>query len=447
MLADPNQYVVQSSVLVDVPLLVALILISVPIVRHFVRDEPERSWLRRLAWSCLIAHLLAVFIQLFIIFAFYHGISDYFHYELIGASIVGRIKSGSLDFTDLTIPGNDGVGLILGLVFLVTSVDKIAGFVVFSWIAFLGTLAYYKAFCTAMPHASPRRYGYLVFLFPSLIFWTSAASKEALMLGGTGLATLGLARLLASKRGGLLMLATGLAVTALIRPHETLIVFGSAAIAYLLRRSAKKSLLGPLRWVGTIVLLGGGLALLTTVAASFLNLNSLSPSAISSRLKQQAVQSSSSAPVPAVGVGAGSNVDYTWSANPLNYPKDIYYVLALPLPWHADNFPQQVAALENVLIAVVIVASARRLWRLPRELIRQPYLMYAALHSLVFIYVISSLGNLGLLDRERILLFPLFFVLLSLPKRATKPQVAPAPTTTDMLLRRAPAQTAAQLLR
>jgi 4-amino-4-deoxy-L-arabinose transferase-like glycosyltransferase len=436
-----GNYVLHSSLLVDVPLLLVLVFLSALVIRRFVRTEDDSRWLRRLVWISLLLHLLASLAQIVIIAGIYNNVSDYLHYESIGAYIAHQITSGAFDFSGLQIPGNDMVGLILGLVFLVTGVDKLAGFLVFSWIGFLGLLAFYRAFRTVLPNADHRRYGYLIFLLPSLIFWSAPSGKEALMLGCIGLATLGVARLLSAQRGGLLMMAVGLALSALFRPHETLMVFGAAAIAYLLRRSAKKSLLGPLRWVGTIVLLGGGLALLTTVAAGFLDLNSLSPSAVSDRLEAQANVTSS-----VEGVGGGSNVDYTWSANPLDYPKDLYYVFAQPLPWQAENFPQQVAALENVVIALVIVASARRLWRLPRELIRQPYLMYAALHSLVFVYVISSLGNLGLLDRERILLFPLFFVLLSLPKRAEKRQLAPASTATDVLLRRFPAQTAAQLL-
>ena len=46
---------------------------------------------------------------------------------------------------------------------------------------------------------------------------------------------------------------------------------------------------------------------------------------------------------------------------------------------------------------------------------RHPYLLLAVLYSLVWIILFASLGNLGLLVRERTSLLPLLLVLVSWP--------------------------------
>jgi len=51
------------------------------------------------------------------------------------------------------------------------------------------------------------------------------------------------------------------------------------------------------------------------------------------------------------------------------------------------------------------------------------------LYSLGFLYLFAALGNLGLLDRERTLLFPLLFVPLCLTRDHRQPSDAAAQTS------------------
>jgi hypothetical protein len=44
--------------------------------------------------------------------------------------------------------------------------------------------------------------------------------------------------------------------------------------------------------------------------------------------------------------------------------------------------------------------------------------VFAVIYTLVFVYAFSTIGNFGILVRQRVQVYPLFFVLLALPKPA-----------------------------
>ncbi len=114
-----------------------------------------------------------------------------------------------------------------GVVFAIVGVNKIAGFFVFSWLAFLATICFYRAFSVTFPEANRRRYAYLVFFLPSLLFWTSAISKEAMMYHLAGLMAYGAALVLTQGRGGVGLLVIGTIIGVYVRPQEIAVVPGS----------------------------------------------------------------------------------------------------------------------------------------------------------------------------------------------------------------------------
>jgi hypothetical protein len=117
------------------------------------------------------------------------------------------------------------------------------------------------------------------------------------------------------------------------------------------------------------------------------------------------------------GVGAGfgsSGVPY--SASPLDYPRDFYYVLLDPLPVTAHSASQFLAALENSVIVVIVLASLRNLRMVVRASFARGYVMMSLIFTLGFIYAFAALGNLGLITRERSALFPFLLVLVCIPR-------------------------------
>jgi hypothetical protein len=190
-----------------------------------------------------------------------------------------------------------------------------------------------------------------------------------------------------------------------IRPNELALVIGGFAVAMLVRGRAKGQNLGGLRDLFTAVVLVAALIALGILTVKFLHTSSHS---ISGVLHKIGTNNS--------GQGAGfgsSNVPY--SIDPLLYPRDVYTVLFDPLPITARSATQFVAAMENTIIVVLILTSLRRLrvtWPAARA---RPYVMLCLVYSLAFLYVFAALGNLGLIERERTLLFPFLLVLLAIP--------------------------------
>ena len=63
----------------------------------------------------------------------------------------------------------------------------------------------------------------------------------------------------------------------------------------------------------------------------------------------------------------------------------------------------------------MILFSLRQLRCVVRACLQRPYVLVCVLYSLVFLYAFAALANLGLIDRERVLLLPFMFVILAIP--------------------------------
>jgi hypothetical protein len=111
-------------------------------------------------------------------------------------------------------------------------------------------------------------------------------------------------------------------------------------------------------------------------------------------------------------VGQPSSLNY--HPGPAYYPKDIYTVLFDPT-FNAHGSAQRLAAFENIVIIILILTSLRRLRRLPRASFVRPYVLMCVLYTIAFPYAFAALNNLGLIDRERVLLLPFLLVLLAVP--------------------------------
>ena len=192
-------------------------------------------------------------------------------------------------------------------------------------------------------------------------------------------------------------------------------LFAGLAVAYLVSKSKTVSPLNPLvKVLAVVVLVVGGLVL-ARLTAHFFGVQSLSVSSIQDVLNTNATNTG--------GVNAsqyGSVVATSVSLSPLSIPKDIYYVLIRPLPFQAHGVAQLASSLENAFLVVLLITSWRRLASAFRAMRRRPYLLLVALYSLVWIVLFASIGNLGILVRERTSLLPLLLVLVSWPaaKRA-----------------------------
>jgi len=407
---------VSSNLLISV--LVAAILFGLGrVIIQRVAYAEANPWLVRILTISLVLHLLAAPAQIFTVDHFYHGISDWTRYVGQGATLSGNFRHFNFTTTGTDVGKivNDGsVSIAAGIVMAIVGVNKLATFLVFSWLSFMGCLMFFRAFTLTFPKADHRRYAYMLFFLPSLIFWTADVSKESLMILAGGLLAYGAAKFLARKRGGFVLVAPGVFIGAYVRPNELLLFMAGFVVAMMVPTAATRKSFGGIRRLVGLAFLGFLLFLSVSLTYKYL-------SGPGGSISLNQINANNQNAAGTLGFGS-SKVPY--STNLATYPRDLYEVMLNPLPYNAHGFGQRVAALENLVILGLIVTSFRNLRILPRAAFARPYLMLCAVYTGAFVYTFAALGNLGLIQRERVVILPFLLVLLCTPRapRGARPR-------------------------
>ena len=293
---------------------------------------------------------------------FYHGIADWIRYDIQGAKLAPGFRH--LDFS--LAPGglrgivNDGsVSIAAAIVYVIVGTNQLAAFLVFAWLSFLGGILFFRAFSLTFPGANTRRYAYLMFFLPSLLFWTADVSKEAIMTVSLGLVSYGAAKILARRSGGYTLLIMGVAVGILIRPNELLLFVAGFVVAMMVSSNGGRRGDGSRRVLSLLVF--GALLVLS----AFLTVHYLSNSGGSLSLQQ----------THSNNAGNGGSGGIPYSTSPISYPRDIYEILFNPLPFDFHGFGELIAAGENTVIVIILLASLRQLRMVPRAAFARPYVM------------------------------------------------------------------------
>ena len=303
-----------------------------------------------------------------------------------------------------------GTGFVRGFtgaVYAIFGTNRFVGSLVFACLAWWGLFFFYRAFRTALPDGDAKRYAKLLFFLPSLVFWPSSIGKEALMCFALGVAALGVARILVFHRGGLALFLCGVAGAALIRPHVALACFAAASGALLLRRTRPGRGADPVsRTLLMLVLLIVGGTMLSRTASFFgvEGLDSESIEQIQTETNEQTTQ-------------GGSSFTPVVVRTPLDVPLATITVLFRPFPHEADNLESFLASAETLVLLGVLAANWRRLRILPRTLARSPYVLFAIVFAGLFVFGFSSIGNFGILARQRTQALPFVLVALAIPLR------------------------------
>ena len=382
-----------------------LFAIGMVIIRRVAEAEGD-EWLAKALMFCLLLHLICAPLQIWVVDHLYQGIADYNRYDSQGAVLASGFRHFDFSLGPANLRGivSDGsVSIVTGVVFAITGVNQAGGFMVFSFLSFIGIVFFYRAFTITFSGAGNRRYGYLIFFLPTLLFWTSDVSKEALMTFLIGMTAYGSARILAH-RGGYWLVIISSVGGAFIRPNETVLALAAFTIAMMFRPvSPKVKLEGSRRTLGLVLLA-------TMVGAGvFVTLHFLPGLNGSVDLSQ--INKNNQGP----GSGFGSS-GVAYSTSPLYYPKDVWIVLFNPLPINAHGGGQLFAAVQNSVLVAVVLTSFRELRILPRAAFARPYVMMSVLFTAAFCYFFASLGNQGLITREATVVLPFFLVPLCIPR-------------------------------
>ena len=142
-------------------------------------------------------------LQIWAVNHLYGGVADYTRYIYKGASLASNFRHFNFPLP----PGfggivdNGSISIVAGALFALVGINQAAAFLIMSFLSFIGITCYYRAFTLTFGGVGNRRYGYLLFFLPSLIFWTADVSKEAIMIFLLGLLTYGCAQVLARTGG------------------------------------------------------------------------------------------------------------------------------------------------------------------------------------------------------------------------------------------------------
>ena len=386
-----------------------LLLLATPLIRREARLTKDFD-AAGLLFCAVAAKMVAAYLRLAMVENIYSGNGDSTRYHLVGGEIAKSYRQFDFSIeTEGDVPGTGFIEIVTGAVYTITGTHKFAGFLVFSFMAFLGCYLLYRAFVTAVPNGDHYRYAVLVFLWPTVIFWPSSVGKEGWMLLAIGLAAWGAARLYLRLFGGVLAVALGVLMAYAVRPHIAILLLAALAVGFVMSWlfQSEHQVKSTGFWSKTLaalalVLMG---AYLAPRVATFLDVEDVGGSGFT-----QALEILETRTTDGSSTFGSASVE-----NPWDYPWALVTVLFRPFPWEANNLQSTVAALEGLLLLGLLITSIRRLLRLPIEFIRRPYAAFAAAYVFMFCYVFASVANFGILTRQRSQLLPFVFVLIALP--------------------------------
>jgi hypothetical protein len=388
-----------------------LVLISVPLLRAAVRHETEARLGKLLLWAFALK-LLAAIPRYLAAVVLYGGNSDAAAYDHAGAKIGAQLRSGDFHLdVGSRIVGTGFVKILTGAVYAITGPSIVGAFLIFTWLGFWGIYLCYRAFVIAVPDGNHWRYGCLVFLLPSMLFWPSSLGKEAWMTLCIGMTAYGFARLYTRGRFGFALMGAGLAGAGAVRPHIAVILLAAGFAGYIFRPAGPRATaLSPIaKVVGVGVLLVVSIVAMQRVA-TFFQIDQINAQSVDQVLANTEDRTSE----------GGSAFQADRARGPLALPGAAVQVLVRPFPWEVHNVQGLATSLEGVLLVVIAVRSRRSILALPRQISRS-YVIFATLYAGFFIYAFSTFGNFGIIARERVQVLPFVIALLCLPVAATSP--------------------------
>jgi hypothetical protein len=404
-----NGHLIGSNPIGAVIVAIILYVLGILVIRRVTEAEGGDQWLRKVLTACLILHLVAAPLQIYMVNHLYGGIADFNRYDSQGAVLAGGFRHFDFSIPPGVVGGivsNGAVSIVAGVVFAIVGTSQASAFLVMSWLAFIGIIFFYRAFLVTFNGKGNRRYGYLVFFLPSLILWTSDVSKEAMMTFCLGVAAYGCAKILAGQAtfGSWLLIVAGSAGGCFIRPNEMVLEIGGFTVAMFFRPLSSNTKFQAGRRTSSMVVVGVMIGVIIFVTLHFMP-------GLQHGVDLKQINKNNTG----TGSGFGSS-GVSYSSSPLAYPKDVYTVLLDPLPFNAHGGGQLFDAAQNTIMLIVILKSLRNLRILPRASLARPYLIMCTVYVMAFFYYFAALGNLGLITREATLNLPFLLVLLCIPR-------------------------------
>lgn len=380
-------------------------------------------------WAGLAAKLFGTILGYVVRFDAYGGNADAGRYHESGRRLAAAVRSGTASPLEVLPTGTDTefIEQVNGLVYSLVGSSRVGGFLVFAWFSYLGTLLVLRGALDAVPGLARRRYTCLLMFTPSLMYWGSSPGKEAVIGLLLGLAVFGASGLLGdhgNRRAALVAVVVGLGLASRIRPHFAAI-WAAALVAALVVRFAT-DVVRTRRDTGRPMRPALVALMIVVAAAGFAGISTATLAALDPPGDETVAESVTDR----VGdifertetqtTQGGSNFETVSIDNPSTWPFAAARTLTRPLLIEARSISSMLPALEMTALLALLAVSWRRLASVPSMLTRVPFLVFVVLAVLVFGIAFSTIGNLGILVRQRSLVLPLMLVLWCLPERSPR---------------------------
>ena len=389
--------------------------IAMVIIPRAVKREPTLS--PRFLWVALFAHIGGSLLRYVVIETVYHGVADANGYVGAGRLISEAFRS--LNPPPLPEPGTEFMNWLTGLLFTFTGTTMLGGFVVCAALSFVGAWYFYRAFRIAFPGGNHKVFAALIFFIPSMWYWPSSLGKDAIIVWFLGMATYGVALLFRSVliRGSVYS-AFGIFGAMMIRPPIAAALVIAAGIGFVLRPSGGGSVqLRAMKWVVVIpfIALLGFFAMKTTQVY------------VGDKSVTEAYEATRTTEFDSGG-GGGSNFVTPSAVTPPGFAYSVVTANIRPFPWEAGGGLAAAAALEGVLLAAIILWRRGAIWRGLKSWRTNGMVLVVWAAFLANSLILSTLGNFGLLARQRTQVLPFLFMLIALaPMRGKRHQAVMTP--------------------
>ncbi len=324
-------------------------------------------------------------------------------YQREGLRIAESLRAGHFDVaTGRSIPGTGSVRYFTGMVNVLTGSTYIATFLIFTLFAFVGQVMFLLALRSSLNDTQFRLLSLAVMFSPTLAFWPSSIGKESLALFGIGFGMYGASRLYDRHWVGIGPILLGFFAVAMVRPHVAMVLLAGLLIGLFARRAHTR---GRTATHGVLLVVGlVGSMWVAGASATLFGLDSLDGISDVSAALDFAQERTSQDDARFVAARVSSAEDYPWAA---------VTVLFRPFPWEAPNVLAMVSALESAVLAVLLVRAVPGFLAQGRQLVQRGQLLYAVAFISVFIFLFSSIGNFGILSRQRAQVIPFVLVIVA----------------------------------
>jgi hypothetical protein len=398
---------------------VALTFVAVATTRRLAPKE-DRDFLPVLLGWALLAKVAATMVRLYINDVVYGG-GDSNRIARAGNEIAGDIRSFDFSsfFSNLS-PGTAFSESLTGLSVAFFGESFIGEFLIFSFLAFIGAVFFYRAFRIAIPEGNRKMLAVLILFYPALVYWPSGIGKDATVFFFLGLSVWGAMNFAVKSRlSGIIWASAGAAAVFYVRPEIGLIA-AVATIIGLIVRSLLRGRQSLLMRLLTVALMGAAAGLLVNRGLAYAGVVDFSVEAALNAVVSQSSQVFDEG-------RQSSNFTPPEVMTPVWIPAAFVTVLFRPFVWEAHNLQALVQSIEGAMLGfLLLVMFPRLLYGLARQW-NNPLVVYSIVFIVLGVIALSTLGNFGLLARQRAVILPfVFFIVAAAPVASARARQAAA---------------------